>query len=233
LTTGLISRSTRKLLAWRTNFPRKKWRALVNKNVKLSVRAQKNSALPPNKPSDSKKEKKLEITARPNELIDIELFDSWVDNLDASTQESFCAFAADNYSVIEIYLYSRFLGYKGTISACDLWVKDHYKKPDHRKKLLYEIDEMQEDVRKLREDVENGVVKRDAGVARIASMQKEIRGHIDQVEKFTNTKDRKGLLMAGADRAIRELMFIFKDDPIEIPLEEATMSVWARMQLEE
>ena len=92
---------------------------------------------------------------------------------------------------------------------------------------------MQEDVRKLREDVENGVVKRDAGVARIASMQKEIRGHIDQIEKFTNIKDRKGMLMAGADRAIRELMFIFKDDPIEIPLEEASMSVWTRMQLEE
>ena len=92
---------------------------------------------------------------------------------------------------------------------------------------------MQEDIRKLRADVETGLVKRDAGVARIASMQKELRGHIDQVEKFTNTKDRKGILMAGADRAIRELMFIFKDDPIEIPLEEATMSVWARMQLEE
>ncbi len=98
---------------------------------------------------------------------------------------------------------------------------------------MSELELMQEDVRKLREDVENGVVKRDAGVARIASMQKEIRGHIDQIEKFTNTKDRKGLLMAGADRAIRELMFVFKDDPIEIPLEEATMSVWARMQLEE
>ena len=91
---------------------------------------------------------------------------------------------------------------------------------------------MQEDIRKLREDVENGVVKRDAGVARVASMQKELRGHIDQVEKFTSTRDRKGLLMAGADRAIRELMFIFKDGN-QIPLEEATMSVWARMQLEE
>ena len=98
---------------------------------------------------------------------------------------------------------------------------------------MYEIDAMQEDIRKLRADVETGLVKRDAGVARIASMQKEVRGHIDLVEKFTNSKDRKGLLMAGADRAIRELMFIFKDDPIEIPLEEATMSVWARMQLEE
>ena len=205
----------------------------MNKNEKLSVKVQKSSALPPSSRSSLKNGTKPGTTVRPNELIDIELFDSWVDNLDASTQESFCAFSADNYSIIEIYLYSRFLGYKGTITACELWVKDNYKKPDHRKKLLYEIDEMQEDVRKLREDVENGVVKRDAGVARIASMQKEIRGHIDQIEKFTNSKDRKGLLMAGADRAIRELMFIFKDDPIEIPLEEATMSVWARMQLEE
>jgi hypothetical protein len=172
-------------------------------------------------------------TVRPNELIDIELFDSWVDNLDSASQEAFCLFAADNYSVIEIYLYARFLGYKGGIVGCDLWVKHHYSKPDHRKKLLYEIDEMQEDIRKLREDVESGVVKRDAGVARIASMQKELRGTIAQVEQFTTMKDRKGLLMAGADRAIRELMFIFKDDPIEMPLEEASMSVWARMQLEE
>jgi hypothetical protein len=92
---------------------------------------------------------------------------------------------------------------------------------------------MQEDIRKLRDDIEMGAVKRDAGVARIASMQKELRGTIAQVDQFTANKDRKGLLMAGADRAIRELMLVFKDDPIEIPLEEATMSVWARMQLEE
>ena len=92
---------------------------------------------------------------------------------------------------------------------------------------------MQEDIRKLRDAVEQGVVKRDAGVARIASMQKELRGAILQVEQFTSVRDRKGLLMAGADRAIRELMFVFKDDPIESPLNEASMSVWARMQLEE
>lgn len=205
----------------------------MNKNVKPSVKAAKSSAPLPSNSSSSSSETKKGTTARPNELIDIELFDTWVDNLDASTQESFCSFAADNFSVIEIFLYARFLGYKGSITACDLWVKDNYVKPDHRKKLLFEIDEMQEDMRKLREDVENGIVKRDAGVARIASMQKELRGTIAQVEMFTAARDRKGLLMAGADRAIRELMYIFKDDPIEIPLEEATLSVWARMQLEE
>jgi hypothetical protein len=176
---------------------------------------------------------KLATTARPNELIDIEVFDQWVDNLDSSVQESFCSFAKDNNSIIECFLYSRFLGYTGSIVACDLWVNKHYKKPDHRKTLLYEIEEMQEDIRKLREAVEQGTVKRDAGVARVASMQKELRGAIQQIEQFTSTRDRKGLLMAGADRSIRELMFIFKDDPIEGPLQEASMSVWARMQLEE
>ena len=206
---------------------------LVNKTGKPSVKKVPNKDVPLNKSNSISKKTKSETTTRRNELIDIELFDAWVDNLDSSTQESFCSFASENYSIIEIYLYARFLGYQGSITACDLWLKENYTKPDHRKKLLYEIDEMQEDIRKLRADVETGLVKRDAGVARIASMQKELRGHIDQVEKFTNTKDRKGILMAGADRAIRELMFIFKDDPIEIPLEEATMSVWARMQLEE
>lgn len=92
---------------------------------------------------------------------------------------------------------------------------------------------MQEDIRKLREDVDNGVVKRDAGVARIAGMQKELRGTIAQIELFTSSRDRKGLLMAGADRALRELQTIFKDDPIEIPLEEAAMSIWAKMQYED
>lgn len=172
-------------------------------------------------------------TTRPNELIDIELFDQWVDNLTSAEQEAFIGFAADTYSFIESFLYARFLGYGGSIGACEAWLKTNYKKPDHRKTLLYEIEEMQEDIRKLREDVDNGVVKRDAGVARIAGMQKELRGTIAQVEVFTANRDRKGLLMAGADRAIRELMAVFKDDPIEIPLEEATMSVWAKMQLEE
>ena len=192
-------------------------------NKKLLTNSSKNTGSKTNPGTISKQ----------NKLISIELFSTWIDNLDSATQESFCSFAEDNYSVIECFLYAKFLGYTGSIVSCEEWVKSNYKKPDHRKILLLEIGEMQEDIRKLREDIENCAVKRDAGVARIASMQKELRGTIAQVEQFTSNKDRKGLLMAGADRAIRELMFIFKDDPIESPLQEASMSVWSRMQLEE
>lgn len=205
----------------------------MDKNVKPSVKVQKSNAPLLNNLSSSSKKTKSEITTRPNEHIDIELFDYWVDNLDASTQDSFCGFATDVNSVIEIYIYARFLGYKGPISACELWVNSTYPKPDQRKKLLSEIDEMQEDIRKLRASIEEGTVKRDAGVARIANVQRELRGHIDQLDRFMSNRDRKGLLMSGADRAIRELLLVFKDDPMEIALEEAAMSVWARMQMEE
>ena len=41
-----------------------------------------------------------ETTNRPNKLIDIELFDSWVDNLDSATQESFISFASDGFGRI-------------------------------------------------------------------------------------------------------------------------------------
>jgi len=185
------------------------------------------------KPKNTSSRIKQETINRPTKLIDIELFDSWVDNLDSATQESFLSFASESYSIIECFLYARFLGYRGSITSCEEWIKDQYIKPDYRKVLADQIDEMQEDIRKLRDAVEVGEVKRDSGVARIAQMQKELRGTIIQMEEFTSSKDRKGLLMAGADRAIREIMFIFKDDPIESPLHEASMSVWARMQLEE
>jgi hypothetical protein len=206
---------------------------LEPKNVKLSAKGPKNKGPLPSKHSGSETRTKQGIQLRPNERIDIELFDQWVDNLTSAEQEAFNIFAEENYSVIECFLYARFLGYNGSIIPCELWVKQLYPKPDHRKTLLYEVEEMQEDIRKLREDVDNGVVKRDAGVARIASMQKELRGTIAQIEQATAGRDRKGLLMAGADRAIRELMSVFKDDPIELPLEEASMSVWAKMQFEE
>ncbi len=189
------------------------------------------------KPASSNKSSvnptKQGTTASPNERINSELFDIWVDNLDVPTQESFIAFAEKNHSIIECYLYARFLGYNGAISSCQAWCNEHYPSTDHREVLLYEIKEMQEDIRKLRKDIEEGIVKRDAGVARIAGMQKELRGTIYQVENFTSNKDLRGLLLAGADKAIRELLSIFKDDPIEGPLHDASMSIWAKIQLED
>ncbi len=161
------------------------------------------------------------------------MFDFWVDNLDCDTQQSLLSFAEETFSVIQIYLYAKFLGYRGSITSCEAWVNKKYPKPDHLRVLLFEIDEMQEDIRKLRLDIENYAVKRDSGVARIAAMQKELRSTISQVNTFVSVKDKKSLLLTGADRALRELQSIFKDDIFEEPLREASLSVWAKIQYED
>ena len=207
------------------------------KNVKPSGKELLNNASQRTSSSSSAKKTKPGITARHKRDIDsdinVKVFEHWLDNLDSASRESFSAFAEETFSPIQVYLYAKFLGYESSIIAVDHWVAAVYPKPDHYRVLLHEINEMQEDIRKLREDIENTAVKRDAGVARIAQMQKELRGTIAQVDSFVSSKDRKGLLMAGADRALRELASVFKDDPIEGPLQEASMSVWARIQFEE
>ena len=45
--------------------------------------------------------------------------------------------------------------------------------------------------------------------------------------------DKQGLILAGADRALREMLSIFRDDPIEGPLQEASMAVWTKILQEE
>ena len=45
--------------------------------------------------------------------------------------------------------------------------------------------------------------------------------------------DKQGLILAGADRALREILLIFRDDPIEGPLQEASMGVWTKILQEE
>lgn len=176
---------------------------------------------------------KQETINRLDALINSDEFEAWFDTLEGSKKEGFLGFARNTFSVVETYLYSRFLGYKGSILSAEAWIKSHFPKDDFRTMLVEEIEAMRMDIDELRKAVGFGTVKRDAGAARIAQLEKELRGTIEQVEKYTAAKDRKGLLMAGADRAIREILYIFKDDPIEIPLEEASMSVWSRMNEEE
>jgi len=92
---------------------------------------------------------------------------------------------------------------------------------------------MQTDIANLREAIQMGMVKQDMGAARIAMLQKELRGAIKQLDDKKVLTDKQGLILAGADRALREMLSIFRDDPIEGPLQEASMGVWTKILQEE
>ena len=157
----------------------------------------------------------------------------WVSSLTDKDRESFLAFCKQTASPIQIYLYSRFLGFKGTIVECDEWSKKKFKKRNFNILLEQEIDNMQEDIAKLRQAIDMGMVKQDMGTARIAMLQKELRGSIKQIGDEKVLMDKQGLILAGADRALREMLTIFRDDPIEGPLQEASMGVWTKILQEE
>ena len=157
----------------------------------------------------------------------------WIQGLTDKDRESFLTFCKRTSSPIQMYLYSRFLGFTGSIVECDEWSKKEYKKRDFNGLLEMEIDSMQQDISKLREAIDMGMVKQDMGTSRIAMMQKELRGAIKQLNDEKILLDKQGLILAGADRALREMLSIFRDDPIEGPLQEASMGVWTKILAEE
>jgi hypothetical protein len=157
----------------------------------------------------------------------------WLDTLTDKERESYLAFCKQTSSPIQMYLYARFLGYSGSIVDCDTWSKDQFKKRNFNGILEMEIDSMQMDISKLRDGIDLGVVKQDMGAARIAMLQKELRGAIKQIQDEKHLIDKQGLILAGADRALREMLSIFRDDPIEGPLQEASMGVWTKILQEE
>ena len=157
----------------------------------------------------------------------------WVKGLTEKEREAYIAFCKQTRSSIQMYLYARFLGFTGTIVQCDKWAQKKFKRRNFNEVLEAEIDSMQQDISNLRIGIEQGMVKQDMGTARIAMLQKELRGTIKQLGDERVLLDKQGLILAGADRALREMLSIFRDDPIEGPLTEASMGVWTKILQEE
>ena len=157
----------------------------------------------------------------------------WIHTLSNKDRESFLEFCKKASSPIQIYLFARFLGFQGTVVECNEWSIKEFKKRNFNEVLESEIDNMRVDINKLRDAIDMGIVKQDMGAARIAMLQKELRGAIKQIEDKKILQDKQGLILAGADRALREMLSIFRDDPIEGPLQEASMGVWTKILQEE
>ena len=57
--------------------------------------------------------------------------------------------------------------------------------------------------------ITSGEIKGSDGAARLAA-QKELRAHIETSDRMNRTTDKRGLILAGADRVMREVLNIFK-----------------------
>jgi hypothetical protein len=159
--------------------------------------------------------------------------DQWLDSLPASESEDFKEFAEVTPSVIEIWVYAGIVGYDGTFNDLSRWIKMKYKKLNRREILNSEIAALHSDIQELRMAITSGEIKGDNGCARLAALEKELRSHIETSDRMNKTTDKRGLILAGADRVMRELTAIFKDDPqFSEPIENAMNAVWSKVYSE-
>ena len=150
--------------------------------------------------------------------------------LDGGRRESFLAYVEKTYSVYEIWLYATVLGYDGPFTDLEAWANKVYPKLNRREIMLAEIVKLESDIDFLRQQVQADLIKADAAATRIAHLSKELRGHVMEIERLTKSQDRRGLVMAGADKVMRELRAIFKgNEDVTNALELAYESVWAML----
>ena len=159
-----------------------------------------------------------------------DVIQSFLTALDHGYRESFLMYAENTYSIYEVWLYASVLGYEGSFKALEEWVQINYPKLNRRQLLLAEIVKLESDIDFLRQQVHADLVKPDAAATRIAHLSKELRGHVVEVDKITKGTDRRGLVLAGADKVMRELRSIFKEnEDVTNALELAYESVWAML----
>ena len=65
---------------------------------------------------------------QPASTISVQIITDWLDTLSDKERETYLAFCKQTSSPIQMYLYARFLGYKGSITECDTWSKKEFKK---------------------------------------------------------------------------------------------------------
>jgi hypothetical protein len=147
--------------------------------------------------------------------------------LDDDRREGFLNYAECTYSIYEIWLYAGVLGYNGSFTELEKWTQKHHRKLNRRELLLGEVCKLEADIDYLRQQVAADLVKPDAAASRIAHLSKELRGHLTEIERMTRSIDRRGLVLAGADRTLRELRTIFKgNEELTAALDLAGESVW-------
>lgn len=132
-------------------------------------------------------------------------------------------------------MYACAMGYEGDFLELDTWLNARYPRLDRRKMLLAEAIKLESDIAALRDPIgspEDGTVPIKATDAsrNIASLSKELRGHLVEVDRMSRGIDRRGLLLTGADRLLRILQDMFSDnDEMTAALEQAYEGFWSQV----
>lgn len=151
--------------------------------------------------------------------------------LDGAARERFLADCEGREPPYQLWLYACALGYEGSFEQLEAWLQERFPQLNSRRILMAEVVKLEQDIQLAR--LESPDAKPGEGARTIAALSKELRGHLAEVERMSRSIDRRGLMLAGADRLLRELEGMFEDNEgVLASLAEAFEVVWTQVKNE-
>ena len=102
-----------------------------------------------------------------------DLISAFLTALDNDRREAFLAYVENTYSVYEIWLYARVLGYEAGFNILEKWINNNYPKLNRREIMLAETVKLEADIDYLRQQEHPDLLKPHASATRIAHHSKE------------------------------------------------------------
>jgi len=131
-------------------------------------------------------------------------------------RERFLREAENRESSYHIWLFASAMGYEGSFCELEAWLIKRYPQLNRRQMLAAEAVQIESDIAGLRRDIaipsDSSALKPGDAIKTIATLSKELRGHLGELDRMTRAIDRRGLILSGADRLLRILQDLFADD---------------------
>lgn len=155
----------------------------------------------------------------------------FLSSLDNSQRERFLGDCEARESPFHIWLYACAMGYEGDFIQLEAWLKKRYPQLNRRQMLMAEAIRLESDIDLIRS--KGDALKAGEAARNIASLSKELRGHLCEVERMNRGIDRRGLVLSGADRLCRILEDMFSESQeMTDALKSAFNILWVQLQEE-
>jgi len=153
--------------------------------------------------------------------------------LDHAQRERFLLACEGRESPLQVWFYACAMGYEADFTELEAWLNKRYPQLNRRRMLEAEAVRIEGDIDQLRQS--QGIEgAKSAEIARgVASLTKELRGHLAEIERMSKGLDRRGLILSGVDRLMRTLQDMFsEDEDMQGALQEGFDVVWSQLNEE-
>ncbi|MGA1770516.1 MAG: hypothetical protein ACO4CP_12030 [Steroidobacteraceae bacterium] len=153
--------------------------------------------------------------------------------LDHGQRERFLLACEARESPLQVWLYACAMGYESDFAELESWLQRRYPQLNRRRMLEAEAVRLEADIAQLRADAGADAARPSDTARNVATLTKELRGHLTEIERMSKGLDRRGLILSGADKMLRVLQDMFsEDEDMQAALGQGFEVLWSQLNEE-